>query len=56
MIEAGVVIMAVGGTDNDAIDIAKGYIASHRFTGTDVRLVKGDGVVMVITKKPLETL
>lgn len=56
MINPGVVICAVGGDDKASIDIAKGYIAERGFTSDDVRLVKGEGVIMVVTKKRMEDL
>jgi len=47
----GRVIFAVSGTDAEAISIAKAYVREKSLTPDDVRIVKGNGVIMVMEKK-----
>lgn len=47
------VVCAVGGTDSEAIDMAKKWVRERGLTQEDVKIVKDEGCILVVTKKEI---
>lgn len=45
------VVCAVGGTDNESIEMAKAWVREKKLTPEDVKIVKDDGAILVVTKR-----
>lgn len=45
------VVCAVGGTDDESIEMAKQYVKEQGLTSDDVKIVRDGGSILVVTKK-----
>lgn len=45
------VVCAVGGTDDESIEMAKKWVREKKLTPEDVKIVKDDGAILVVTKR-----
>lgn len=51
VLKAGAAIFSAAPDDDDSVQAAREFIMMHELTADDVKLVKRDGVVMVIKRK-----